>query len=193
MTITGSRTIDPTTQSAAAASTIHPVIFVKLQFDGGNVNLHTELGNITFNSDTYTGIGKLGGVGNMEENSDLSRTPITLSLTGLPNDLVSILLAEQYQGRLATIFLGYLDLTTRVLVATPVIIYRGNIDTADFSINQNFSITLSVESRFAAWDTPLVRRYNNSDQQSRYPGDTGLEFIEQAVSKTIWWGQPTPV
>jgi hypothetical protein len=193
MTITGSRTIDPTTQAAAAASTIHPVIFVQFAFDGGNVNLHTELGDITFNSDTYTGIGKLGGIGNMEENSDLSRTPITMSLSGLPNDMVSILLAQQYQGRLATVYLGYLDLSTRTLVATPAIIYKGNIDTADFSIDKNFTVTLSIESRFAAWDTPLVRRYNNSDQQSRYPGDNGLEFITQAASKTIWWGQAAPL
>jgi hypothetical protein len=193
MTITGSRVIDPATQSAAAASTIHPVIFVKFEFDGGDVNLHTELGNLSFGGDTYTGIGKLGGLGNMEENSDLSRTPISMSLSGLPNDMVSILLAEQYQGRLATIFLGYLDLTTRTLVAAPTIIYKGNIDTADFSIDKNFAVTLSVESRFAAWDSPLIRRYNNSDQQSRFPGDNGLEFIEQAVSKTIWWGQATPV
>ncbi len=193
MTITGSRTIDATTQAAAAASSIHPVIFVKFEFDAGNVNMHTELGDITFNSDTYTGIGKLGGIGGMEENSDLSRTPISMSLSGIPNDLISILLAQQYQGRLATVFLGYLDLTARTLVATPTIVYKGNIDTADFAIDKTFAVTLSVESRFAAWDKPNIRRYNNSDQQSRYPGDKGLQFIEQAVSKTIWWGQKTPV
>jgi hypothetical protein len=193
VTITGSRVIDPTTQSAAAASAIHPVIFVKLEFDGGDVNLHTELGDITFDGDTYTGIGKLGGIGNMEENSDLSRTPITLSLSGLPNDLVSILLGEQYQGRLATVFIGYLDLSLRTLVADPVILYRGDIDTADFAIDQTFTVTLSIESRFAMWETPVIRRYNNSDQQSRYPNDNGLEFIDQAASKTVWWGQATPI
>lgn len=192
LVISGSRDLADGTRIASAASTIHPVVFVKMRFDGGNVNLHTELGDIAFNGDTYNGVGKLGGIGAMEENSDLSRTPISLSLSGLPNDLITILLSEQYQGRLATIFLGYLDLSTRILVATPTIIYQGNMDTANFSIDQTFSISLSVESRFAAWETPLIRRYNNSDQQSRYPGDTGLEFITQAADKTIWWGQPTP-
>ncbi len=219
MTITGSRDINAATASAAAASVIHPVIFVKMRFDGGNVNLHTELGDITFGGDTYTGVGKLGGISGMEENSDLSRTPITLNLSGLPNDMMSVLLAEQYQGRLATVFLGYLDVTgaytgedgvtaytsedeattytiesggTNLLVATPTIIYQGNIDTADFARGKTSAITLSIESRFAAWDKPLIRRYNNADQQSRYPGDKGLQYITQAANKTIWWGQPTP-
>ena len=43
-------------------------------------------------------------------------------------------------------------------------------------------------SRFAAWDKPQPRRYNNSSQQSRYPGDLGLQFIEQATYKTVIWG-----
>lgn len=190
--MTGSRDIDSSTATAASSPAIHPVMFVKLQFDGGNVNFHTELGDITFGGDTYTGAGRLGGVGVMEENSDLSRTPMSLTLTGIPNDMVSVLLNEQYQGRLATVFLGYLDLTTRTLVADPTIVYQGNMDTADIQTDQNATITLSVESRFAMWDNPTVRRYNNSDQQSRYPGDTGLQFIEQTADKSIWWGQATP-
>ena len=66
------------------------------------------------------------------------------------------------------------------------------MDTADIQTDKNATITLSVESRFAMWDQPVVRRYNNSDQQSLYPGDTGLQYIEQAVNETIWWGQATP-
>jgi hypothetical protein len=190
--MTGSKSIATGTLAASSASSIHPVIFVKLQFDGGNVNLHTELGDLTFNADTYTGIGKLGGIGAMDEVSDLSNTSVALTLSGIPNDLISILLEEQYQGRLATVFLGYLDLTSRTIVDTPVILYRGNIDKADFQIDKNCTITLSVQSRFAAWDKPLVRRFNNSDQQARFPGDKGLQFIEQTADKTIFWGQPTP-
>jgi len=185
---TGSRDITATTLAAAQASSINPVIFVKLEFDGGNVNVHSELGDITFNSDTYNGVGKLGAVGAADEVSDLSLTSIVLTLSGIPNDLVSILFNQQYQGRTATIFLGYLNLTTRVLVDTPTIIFKGIIDTADFAQGDKFSINLSIGSRFAAWDKPITRRYNNADQQSRYPADKGLQYIEQTTNKTIIWG-----
>lgn len=186
--MTGSRDITSTTLAAAAAPTVHPVLFVKLALDAGTVLVHSELGDISFGGDTYTGIGKFGGMGAAEESSDLSRTPISLTLSGIPNDLIAIVLGQYYQGRRATVFLGYLDLTTRVLVDTPTILYRGNIDAADIQQDKTCTVTISVESRFAAWDKPLVRRYNNSDQQSRYPGDLGLQFIEQTADKQIIWG-----
>jgi hypothetical protein len=186
--VTGSRDITSTTITATQASTVHPVLFLKMEFDGGDVNLHSELGSITWGGDTYTGVGKLGGVSPAEEVSDLSSSPINLTLSGLPLDLVSTLFNEQYQGRLATLYVGYLNMTTRVLVDTPAILYKGLIDTADFNQGKTFSITLSVGSRFAAWDKPVIRRYNNATQQSRFPGDTGLQYIEQTTNKTIIWG-----
>lgn len=186
--MTGTRDITSTTAAAAAASTIHPVLFAKLQLDSGDILAHTELGDIAFGGDTYIGVGKFGGITPADEVSDLSRTPISLTLSGIPNDLISILLNENYQGRRATIYLGYLDLTTRALVDTPVILYRGNIDTGDIQRDKNCTVTLSVESRFAQWETPLVRRYNNADQQNRYPADKGFEYAEQATDKQIFWG-----
>lgn len=186
--MTGSRDISSTNITAAQASDIHPVLFVKMEFDGGDVNLHSELGDISFGGDTYTGVGKLGEISPANEVSDLSQSQINLTLSGLPNDLISIFLGEQYQGRLATVFLGYFNLTTHILVDTPTIIYRGLIDTPDFDQGQTFSISLSVGNRFAAWNTPNIRRYNNANQQVRYPGDNGLRFIEKTTNKTVVWG-----
>jgi len=186
--MTGSRSITTTTIAAAAAKTIHPVLFAKLQLDSGNILVHTELGNITFGGDTYLGIGSFGGISPADEVSDLSRTPISLTLSGIPNTITAIVLGQYYQGRRATIYLGYLDLTTNTLVDTPAILYRGLIDTADIQQDKSCTVTLSVESRFAVWETPLTRRYNNADQQTRFPGDRGLEFTEQTTDKPIFWG-----
>ncbi|WP_435007979.1 hypothetical protein P12x_005245 [Tundrisphaera lichenicola] len=189
--MTGSRDITSTTISAAQAPEIHPVLFFKMEFDSANINLHSDLGTIVWGGDTYTGVGRLGNISTADEVSDLSSSQINLSLSGLPLDLAGVLFNEQYQGRLATLYLGYLNLTTRVLVDTPAILYKGLIDTADFSQDKTFGITLSVGNRFAAWDKPVIRRYNNATQQSRFPGDTGLQYIEQTSNKTIIWGSAT--
>lgn len=186
--MTGSRDITATTLAAAQAATIHPVTFVKIAFDGGDVNLHSELGDITFGGDTFSGVGKLGQIGNISENSDLSHSQVTLTLSGIPNDIASILLNEHYQGRLCTIYAGYLDLTTNILVDTPTIRYRGLVDTADMEAGDTSTISVIVGNRFASWNTPNVRRYNNANQQSRYPGDNGLRFLEKTTNKTIIWG-----
>ena len=182
------RDIDIITQNAAAADSIRPVLFVELNFVSGAVRFHSALGPSTWGGNTYTGTGRLGSVSQVEEDSDLSRTPITLTLSGIPTDVLSILQSEHYQGRRATLYLGYLD-ASRQLVADPIILYRGRMDTASVEQGETLMLSMTIESRFAAWDRPLERRYNNADQQSRYPGDTGLQYVEQAVDKEIVWGR----
>ncbi|WP_020471458.1 hypothetical protein [Zavarzinella formosa] len=184
----GTRVISDDTLAAAQSPSIHPLLLVKLEFDGGNVSVHSGLGDLVFGGDTYTGIGSLGNISSADEVSDLSNAPVSLTLSNIPGDMGAVVLGQYYQGRKATIFLGYLDLTTRALIADPTIIHRGRIDTADIQQDKTFSVTLTVQSRFAAWDRPLVRRYNNSDQRQRYLTDTGLQFIEQTADKVVIWG-----
>jgi hypothetical protein len=184
------RNIDVATEAASEAAVIEPVFFVKLAFDAGDVNFHSRIGDITWGGDTYTGTGALGGIDRIEEDSELARTPVSMTLSGLPTTLIAALLTENYQGRLATIYIGYFDTTTKQLVADPIILYRGLMDTPTFAQGSTLSITLSVESRFAQWDRPLSRRYNNADQQGFFPGDTGMSFVEQSTEKQIAWGQP---
>jgi hypothetical protein len=186
--VTGSRDITPDTLAAATAATIYPVLFVKLEFDGGNVCLHSRLGPLSFGGVTYTGAGKLGQITAADEVSDLSHAPLTLTLSGLPGDVISIALNEHYQGRRATIYLGYLDPDTGLLVSDPTILYRGLLDTADIEQGQTVGVSLSVGNRFAQWNKAQPRRYNNADQQSRYPGDKGLQFMEKSTYRTIIWG-----
>lgn len=181
------RNLDPAIESASAAEAIHPVLFIDLAFDSGHVRFHSELGTLSFGGNDYTGTGRLGSVGTVEEETELARTPLALTLSGIPNDLVSVILNEHYQGRQATVSLGYLD-ASRQLVADPCVIYRGLMDTPTIDQGEQLTVTLTVESRFSKWDTPLVRRYNNADQQSRYPGDKGLEFVEQSTDRQIAWG-----
>lgn len=181
--------IDLDVITASSASAIFPVFFVSLGFDSGAVNLHTQLGDITVGATTYTGVGQIGGIGTITEDSELGRSPITLTMSGLPTDLLSLLFNEQYQGRLATVLLGYLDTAgSGQLLADPTIVYRGLMDSPVFQQDSSLAIALNVENRFAKWDTPLMRRYNNADQQARFPGDKGLEFVAQTTDIQIAWG-----
>ncbi len=186
------RGLDSATLAASTAPEFTYSYFLKLEFDGGDVCLHAGLGNIVYGGDTYIGAGGIGTIGTAEENADLSRSTLSLQLRGLPNDLLAIILNEHYQGRTATLSVGYFDRTTNQLVADPTIIYRGRMDKPTVSRGKTCTVNLTVESRFASWDRPLVRRYNDADQQLRYPGDKGLEYVEQIVERQIFWGQKAP-
>lgn len=184
-----SRDISIANQNASSASVILPVYFVALNFGSGNVFLHTQLGTISWGGNDYIGTGGISGISPVDEDTDLARSTLQLTLFGLPDNIISIVLNESFQGRTATIYFGYLNLTTHILVDNPFIVFRGRMDTASVEQGETCSVSLTVESRFAAWDRPLVRRYNNADQQSRFPGDRGLEFVEQTTEKQIVWGQ----
>jgi hypothetical protein len=186
--MTGTRDVDSATLSAAEQDVIHPVLLAKLEFDSGDVLAHSRLGPLTFGGDTYSGVGQFGGVTPAEESSDLSRTTLNLTLSNIPGDMGAIALGEHYQGRTATLYLGYIDPDTQQLAGDPVILYRGRMDTMDVEQGDTFTVTVGIESRFAAWDKPAVRRYNNADQQARYPGDRGMEFAEQSAEKQVVWG-----
>lgn len=181
------RGLDATTEAASQAAVIAPVALVKLEFPDGNVCLWTGLGTLEYDGDTYTGAGDLGVIGPIDEDSDLARNTLEIGLRGLPNDIVSIVLSQQYQGRPATVYVGYLDPTTMQLTGVPTP-FPGKMDFPTISLGKNCQVMLRIEDEFATLDRPKVRRYNDADQQSRFSGDKGLEFVEQTTEKQINWG-----
>lgn len=187
--MTGSRDIAAATLTASQQETIYPVLFAKLEFDSGNVLAHSSLGDLSFGGDTYLGVGKFGEVSSAGEPSDLSRSTLSLTLSNIPGDMGALIFGKDHQGRRATLYLGYLDPDTRQLVADPAIVYRGRMDNGRIKQGKTFTVTVNIESRFAAWDKPLIRRYNDAYQQSVYPGDKGFEFVEQAAERQVVWGK----
>jgi hypothetical protein len=186
--MTGSRGLAAATATASQAETNAPIALVKLEFDSGDVLLHTWLGDVSYNGDTYTGAGGLGFIGPIDEDADLTRNTMEIGLRGIPADIISIALGEQYQGRPATVYMGYLDTSTTQLVGTPVT-FTGKMDYPTVRLGKECEVRLAIEDEFAVLDKPKARRYNNADQQGRYPGDLGLEFVEQTTEKQIYWGQ----
>lgn len=190
------RDISSANETASEASVIVPVWFVKLAFDDGEVNLSTYDGPLAWGGDSYVGAGAIGSISAADENSELARSTLEMTLRGLPADVVAIVLGEHYQGRAATLYLGYLNQSTRQLVDDPVVIYRGRMNTARVKKGEGtpptMTVTLTVESRFADWDRPRIRRYNKADQQALYSGDTGLDYAEESTEKVVYWGQRAP-
>lgn len=177
--------------SAIAAEVFRPVLLVRLDFSGGVVAANSGVSSLTYNGDTYLGVGNLGSIDAVQEGSDVRAYGLTMQLSGIPSALISIALGEHYQGRDAKVYLGGLD-ASHALVGNPVLIFNGRIDHMNIEVGDSATIQLSAESRLADWERPRTRRYNHVDQTAEYPSDNGFEFVDQAVSKEIIWGQPTP-
>jgi hypothetical protein len=184
--------IAPATLAAAQSSVTAPVILVKLEFAEGNLCLHTGLGNLAYNGDTYTGAAGVAFIRGASEDSDTARSTMQLGLRGVPSDIISIALNSHYQGRPVTIMDGRLNPASMQLVGAPWVVRRGLMDTMDIQSGSECVVSLQIESEQAQWDRAVTRRYTDADQQSRYPGDRFFEFVERAVGQTIYWGSKGP-
>jgi hypothetical protein len=175
--------------NAAIADTVAPILFAELDFSSGFVRVHSGIGTITWGGYDWLGVGTFGNVSAIEDTAELQRQTVSYTLNGIPSTMMSIVLGENYQGRSAKTYLGFFNRSTYVLADTPELMSLGKMDVSTVDEGGTLSVTVTAESRIAAWNRPVIRRYTHAEQKSRFAGDKGLEFIDQASRKELFWGR----
>ncbi|GAA0493772.1 hypothetical protein [Pigmentiphaga daeguensis] len=172
----------------AAINAGHVQLFylLEMEFRSGTIYL-TNLGfNVTWNGQEYTGAGAVGAVEEIRESAAAEATGLKFTLSGVPSEMVAIALGEHVQGRWARLYTAFW--ANGAIVADPVLEWAGLVDTLAISDGaESATIQVSVESRVVSFKRPNVRRYNNADQQSQYPGDRFFEYVEEMAEKPLVW------
>ena len=190
-----SRTLTSGMTTVTTADVVRPAYFVRMIFDSGEspnvLNLWNGVGDLAFGGNTYTGVGDLLAISQITETADIQATGINVSLTGVKSSFIVIAKDHDYQGRALTVSLGAFD-ASGSLIADPVIVFSGFMDTMTISENGAYStISISVENKLIAFERSKVRRYTAEDQKIDHPSDKGFEFVTAIVQKDIIWGRPT--
>ena len=68
------RSLSASMVTEVTSNVMSPIVLIKLEFDSGDLNLWTGIGNITFNGDTYTGAGDVIDISTVQETTKLKRT-----------------------------------------------------------------------------------------------------------------------
>lgn len=171
--------------TALTGKNVKLVGLFKFEFDSGDVRFWTGVGNITYNSEVYTGSGNLLSISEVSETMELKAKGVTFKLSGVNASIISLAYTENYQGRPATFFLAALD-SSRAIISDPFIAFKGRMDVMDdFDDGKTATITLTVESHLIDLEKPNVRYYTDEDQQLEYPGDRFFEFVPTLVEKEI--------
>jgi hypothetical protein len=161
---------------------------MEFDFPSGFLRLTNASHNFTWNGYTWYGAASVGSVAPVEETHTLEAKGCSFRVTGIDPANISRVVGEQYQGRDVRMWLAFLT-DDYQMIADPVEIYYGRMDVPTIQLGKEATITLSTESHLVSWESPKVRRYNHSDQLQRYPGDIGMEFVEQMAAKEIVWGR----
>ena len=190
---------------------VYPFFAVELQFDGINIlRMWTGQGTLVLEDGTeWVGLGTLLNISAIEETSEMSVKGASITLTGVPSDVLSLALSQPYQGRVAKIYFGTFTQGALTQEGGPYILLQGGgkieLESGSTGFNKIFSgymdqmnieegaetstIELMVENKLIDLERARVARFTSGYQKSVYPGDLGLDFIEDLQDKRIPWGR----
>lgn len=183
------KTVTANFASQCLAGKVAPVYLAQLQITSGNLYLWTGIGNLSWNGQTWAGLGQLGSVSGITSVNDVSAQSITLMLTGIPSDLVNEAMNEIKQYYEVQIWFAFLD-DTGTLVSTPVRVFDGHMDVPTITVGgDTSSIQITCENPLIALNTASNRIYTTDDQAIDYPGDLGFSFVPSIQEWNGVWGK----
>lgn len=190
---------------------VNPFFAVELKFDGDNVlRMWTGVGTLVLPDGTqWFGTGNLLGVSAVEETAEMAVKGATLTLSGVPSEVLSLALSEPYQGRVCNLYFGTLSKGaivqedgayilmqdgSKILVETGEtgfnVIFSGYMDQMNIEDSADTcTIELKVENKLIDLERARVARYTSGYQKSVYPNDKGLNFVESLQDKKVSWGR----
>lgn len=183
-------TLGVATLAQLSATTARPVLFMDLHLDAGIERFHTWIGEIVWDSNTWYGAGELASVEEVEETVALSAAPLRVGLNGVDSTILDLVDDEDIYLRAVNLYLGCLN-ESEVLVENPGLIFAGFVQNVDLVMGgpEGDSVSLTIESELLELNRTRNVRYTDAQLQTEYPGDVGLEYLEQTKDfRTLWRG-----
>ena len=165
---------------------LKPFFAVELLFDGDQVlRLWTGFGTLDYQGNTWFGSGEMLAVESIEETTEISAKGAAVTLSGIPQEVLSLALTEPYQGRKAKIHFGVLNGSVSLSE-----IFSGYMDQMNIEeSSESCTIQLTLENKLIDLERARVARFSSQYQKSIYSGDKGLDFVEDLQDKKLVWGR----
>jgi hypothetical protein len=147
------------------------------------------LGDLSWDSKTWTGAGSLLGVSPVQETDGLAATGMRFSLSGIPSELIAVAIGSARQGLSAKLWLAVFD-AAGSLIGDPILLFSGLTDVPAIEEGgETCTIAMSAESRLIDLERPRVRRYTSQDQKAIHPTDKGFDYVAGLQEKEIVFGR----
>jgi hypothetical protein len=115
---------------------------------------------------------------------------VTLTLSGVPNDILGYALTDIQRGLSAQIYFGLFDTDGKTIIPNPVLAYSGRVDQPKITDGgDTCTISVNVENPLVDMNRPVDRRYTDADQQRDFPGDLGCSFVNSIQNFVSYFGQ----
>ena len=185
------RSLTTAVKNELATNDIRPVHLITIGFSTP-INItdcsFSLTSSISGSSVTYTASDFVLGISEHNEQTDLSKASVSLSLSGADQTFISTVLNENVTNDEVTIYRAFLD-DSNSIISDPMLLYKGNIESFNIEESEKGSVVgLSIVSHWADFEKKNGRKTNNTSQQRFFSTDVGMDFASQTV-QDIKWGR----
>jgi hypothetical protein len=174
--------------AAATSSVCHPAVLFEGEFASSTLRFWNGVGDLTWNSQTWVGGGFFTGIEGGEETVEVEAVTMTVTLSGVPSAVVSLVLGDQKQGAPGTLYIAMLSAAGAV-IADPYVWWRGKYSHAEIDESADESTArLYYDSPLVDLDRSREGRWTHDAQQKLFPGDKGFEYVVAASDWNGDWG-----
>lgn len=159
---------------------------IEMAFDSGTLRLAIAPFNITVGADVFVATGAAFEMTAVEETA-AGFEGFEVSLSGVDSAIEAIMASEQYRGRIIRVLEQRFDANDAKVGAAQVqsigrMRAMGHTDNVK---DQSARVWLQAEHFDAEFEQPMVIRFTDADQQRKYPGDVGGEFLASLQDRVI--------
>ena len=136
----------------------------------------------------WSGVGTLLGISGIDETNEIRASGLTVSLSGVPSDLLSAALGDARSGKTGRVYLAFFSGGS--IVADPILQFEGRLDVPAIEDGPDTAtISISYESELIDLERARERRYTPEDQAIDFPGDLGFDYVAALQDAQITWGR----
>lgn len=183
-----SRSLTAGALAQIAATELQPILLFQAEFASGTIYVWNGIGDISWNSQTWTGLGTFLSFSDIEETTEVKAAGAGISISGIPSALVSTALSDVRQNKLGKLYLGFL--ASGSIVSDPYLVFSGRLDVVHLDEGaEGSTVSLQYESRLIDLSRPRVFRYTPEDQKREFAGDLGMDFVPSLQDAKVTWGR----
>lgn len=184
---------------ALAGKKVNHAFLVRFDFTSETVRLWKGPGPLETNDgNTWRGLGVFGSMSGIEQAVNGQAPAMSFTLSGIDAQVMHLAKDEfetEVYGRIVYTMIQFFgvddpaDPDNQRPLDNPYPICAGRCLRPSFSWTQQGerSVTIAAESLFSLRSRPAAAMYTDSDQQKRFPGDAGFEFVGVLTNKVVKW------
>lgn len=151
----------------------------------------------------WLSVGSLGGMTGIEQAVNGQAPEATFTLSGIDELILGLAIDEfdsEVRGRRVSVMLQFFgvddpgDPGNQRCIDLPFPVWSGRmlrptfqIDPGDAQTAATMSLSVSAESIFSLRSRPRWATYTDRDQQARFDGDKGFQFVSTLQNKVVTW------